>query len=218
MTRDETRNILMLIQAAYPNYHPQDKTVTIDLWTEMLSDYNYEQVSMALKAFISTDTNGFPPSIGQIISKIHSINTSVDLNEMEAWSLVSRALRNGYYNAEYEFNKLPSEVKKAIGSPSQLRNWAVTNEDSIENVIQSNFIRTYRSVLMKKQENARLPREIQLLISKIEKRTMLERESNVQAIEQHYQFQPTSIHAKAVFDEVKVHQDLEKLELDFLCQ
>ena len=202
MTRDETRNILMLIQAAYPNYHPQDKTVTIDLWTEMLSDYNYEQVSIALKAFISTDTNGFPPSIGQIISKIHSINTSVDLNEMEAWSLVSCALRNGYYNAEYEFNKLPSEVKKAIGSPSQLRNWAVMDEDSVENVIQSNFMRTYRSVLMRKQEKERLPREIQLLVSELEERTMLERKSNAKAIQQHYHFQPTSTRTKAVFDEI----------------
>ena len=47
MTRDEVINILMVIQAAYPNYKPQDKTVAVNTWYMMLKDYEKEVVEAA---------------------------------------------------------------------------------------------------------------------------------------------------------------------------
>ena len=38
MTREETIKALMTIQAAYPNYKPPDKTVTVNTW-HMISAY-----------------------------------------------------------------------------------------------------------------------------------------------------------------------------------
>lgn len=165
MTREKTQEILMSIQAAYPNYKPQDKTVTVNTWTTMLQDYTYEQVMTALKAYISTDTSGFAPSIGQLIDKMHMLNAPQELNEMEAWALVSKALRNGSYGAEQEFEKLPPLVQKAVGAPSQLRNWALTDMESVENVIQSNFMRTYRAVLKREQETSKLPSEVKQIMT-----------------------------------------------------
>ena len=83
---------------------------------------------------------------------------------MEAWALVSRAIRNGYYGAEKEFEKLPPLVQKAVGTPGQLRNWSQTDMESIENVVQSNFMRTYRTVVKSSQEIARMPENIRNLI------------------------------------------------------
>jgi hypothetical protein len=74
--------------------------------------------------------------------------------------LVSKAIRNGYYGAEEEFAKLPEVVKKAVGNPANLRAWAHTDEQSIENVVQSNFLRTYRVVVKRESENAKLPDSI----------------------------------------------------------
>ena len=147
MTREETQKILMVIQAAYPNYKPQDKSLTVNTWNEMLSDYSYQQVSAALKAYITSDKSGFAPGIGQIISKVNMLSKPQELNEMEAWSLVSKALRNGNYGAVEEFEKLPETVKEAVGSPENIRNWATSEYETIETVIQSNFIKTYRSVV-----------------------------------------------------------------------
>ena len=65
----------MMVQAAFPNYKPPDKTVAVNTWFLMLSDYPYQQVQMALKAYIATDTSGFAPSIGQIIDKMQMINS-----------------------------------------------------------------------------------------------------------------------------------------------
>ena len=165
MTRDETIELLMMVQAAFPNYKPPDKTVAVNTWFLMLSDYPYQQVQMALKAYIATDTSGFAPSIGQIIDKMQMINSHSEQNEMEAWSLVSKALRNGNYKSREEFEKLPDLVKEAVGSPENIHNWAQSDIKSIESVIQSNFIKSYRLVVSRQKEIQKLPKEIKDIIS-----------------------------------------------------
>ena len=165
MTRDETIELLMMVQAAFPNYKPPDKTVAVNTWFLMLADYPYQQVQMALKAYIATDTSGFAPSIGQIIDKMQMINSHAEQNEMEAWSLVSKALRNGNYKSREEFEKLPDLVKEAVGSPENLHNWAQADIKSVESVIQSNFIKSYRLVVNRQKEMQKLPKDIKAMIS-----------------------------------------------------
>lgn len=164
MTRDETIQILMMIQAAYPNYKPQDKTVTVNIWNKMLEEYNYDTVECALRAYISTDENGYAPSIGQIISKIHSIAEPQYDNESEAWGLVSKAIRNSSYHCVEEYNKLPPIVQKAVGTPEQLRIWAMDTEYN-EQVVSSNFRRTYRNEIARQKEINMMPKDIRNLIS-----------------------------------------------------
>lgn len=155
MTRDETKKIIRIIADSYPNYKPSDISETIDVWSMMLEEYPYNQIAMALKSYILTDTSGFAPSIGQLVNKLNC--SEPQLNEMEAWSLVSKAIRNGYYGAEEEFAKLPEVVQKAVGNPANLRAWSHTDEQSIENVVQSNFLRTYRVVVKRESEQCKLP-------------------------------------------------------------
>ena len=177
MNKQETIKILMIIQAAYPNYKVQNKEVTVELWGDMLIAYSYDQVASALKAYIATDTSGFAPSIGQIIDKVQTIERPCYMNEMEAWSLVSKALRNGYYGAEEEFAKLPPLVQKAVGHPGQLRNWATTDLESIENVVQSNFMRTYRAVVREDRQMNNMPADIKHQIEQNREQQMIETES-----------------------------------------
>lgn len=169
MTRDETIKLLMAIQSAYPNFKPPDKTVAVDTWYTMLRDMDYNVVQMGLRAYITSDTSGFAPSIGQLINTIYTIQNPQELNEMEAWFLVSRAIRNGYYGAVEEFNKLPPLVQKAVGSPDNLRNWALTDSKSIENVVQSNFMRTYRTVVNRENEIKKMPADVRTLIENVNK-------------------------------------------------
>lgn len=169
MTRDETIKLLMVIQSAYPNFKPPDKTVAVDTWHTMLKDMDYNVVQMGLRAYITSDTSGFAPSIGQLINTIYTIQNPQELNEMEAWFLVSRALRNGYYGAIEEFNKLPPLVQKAVGSPDNLRNWSQTDTNSIENVVQSNFIKTYRAVVNRENEIKKMPADVRTLIENVNK-------------------------------------------------
>lgn len=164
MTRDEAKRIVMIIKTAYPNYRPDDLTAAVNAWATILKDYDYNDVVTGLTAYITTDTTGFPPSMGQVIAKIHVVDEYTGLNEMEAWALVSKALRNGYYGAEKEFSALPPLVQKAVGTPDNLRNWATSDVESVENVIQSNFMRTYRTVIKRENEYKRLPENVRIAI------------------------------------------------------
>lgn len=163
MTRDETIKILMVIQAAYPNYKPPDKTVAVNVWAEMLSDIPYEKVSAAVKMYIQTDTSGFAPSVGDVRERVCDIFAKEDdLNETAAWSLVLKAIRRSTYYSEEEFAKLPATVQRAVASPKQLWEWA-TLEDvdgKTLTVIQSNFQRTFRMEQQRERERNKLSPDV----------------------------------------------------------
>lgn len=160
MTRDEAKKIVMVIASTYPNWHPPDMSLTVDAWASVLDCFTYQEISAALKAFIVSDTSGFAPAPGQIVGLLDRAANNQELSEMEAWALVSKAPRNGCYGAEQEFEKLPPLVQKVVGAPSQLRNWSQTDSESVENVIQSNFMRTYRYEVAKNREMRKIPQNL----------------------------------------------------------
>lgn len=157
MTREETTEALMIIQAAYPNFRVPDKTITINTWQRILEDYTHEQVESAIYAFICSDASGFAPSIGQVVEKIQMIQEPEMLSEMEAWHLVYKAICNANYHAEEEFGKLPAAVQRAVGNPANLREWAAMDANAVSSVIQSHVMRSYRTVTQRMREEAKLP-------------------------------------------------------------
>lgn len=150
----------------YPNYKPNNLSETVDVWQMMLDEYSYNQVSIALKAYVTSDTSGFAPSVGEIVAKIQLVSQPQELDGMAAWGLVSKALRNGTYGAVEEFNKLPLLVRQAVGMPDNLKNWSTSDYQTIETVIQSNFLRTYETVVKRANEINRMPDNIKSLIEK----------------------------------------------------
>ena len=167
MTREETIKILMVVQAAYPNYKPQDKTITVNLWTGMLEDFSYQQVEAALKAYIRTNKSGFAPSIGDIVDEVQMLFGDAQPNEVEAWELVWKAICNSGYHSEEEFEKLPELAKKSVGSSSQLRQWALSNvDDKTISYWKTDFQRLYRTFQQRERELEKLSPELLQLIQK----------------------------------------------------
>ena len=163
MTREETKKIIRIMCDCYPNYKPMDLSETVDVWNMMLSEHTYHRISMALKAYILTDNSGFAPSIGQLTEKAQALTSHPDMNEMEAWSLVSKAVRNSIYNSESEYEKFPDSIKRAVGSASQLRIWA-GDENYNEQVVSSNFMRSYRQVVAQKRDFEKLPSDVRKMV------------------------------------------------------
>lgn len=172
MTDKEARKIIAVLMVAYPNYKPINIDFTVSVWTDMLSDYSYLEVDMAIKAYISTDTSGFAPTIGQVIDKIKSITTPRQMTDAEAWSLVRKAISDSSYNATDRFNELPVTCQKAVGSPAQLRMWALDASYN-ENVVSSNFMRSYRTEVARQNELSRMPSEVRQIIDKINNNSKL---------------------------------------------
>ena len=148
MTRDETKKLVMTISAAFPNYKPDvPMSIVIDLWATQLEDCPYEVAMKALSDYIRSDTKGFAPSVGQIVSAISAQAHKNDLSDAEAWALVSRAASKAGYYAEEEFNKLPLLVQKAIGNAQALKEYAMMDLDEFQTVQKSLFQRTYRGLI-----------------------------------------------------------------------
>lgn len=179
MTRDEVKDIQMIIQAAYPNYNPPDKAITINTWLELLGDYTYEQVLAAVYAFIRTDRKGFAPSIGEIMEKLQLLFGERELNEEEAWAMVLKALRNSGYHAEEEYGKLPRPIQIAIASPKRLEELALMQNMNVT-VESSNFKRVYRTVIETERDIQKLPQNLQRLANK--NRDRLENPKLIKAI------------------------------------
>lgn len=171
-TDKETRKIIAVLMVAYPNYKPINIDFTVSVWTDILSDYCYSEVDMAIKAYISTDTSGFAPAIGQVIDKIKSITTPRQMTDAEAWALVRKAISDSSYNAKDRFNELPVTCQRAVGSPAQLRMWALDASYN-ENVVSSNFMRSYRTEVARQNELSRMPSEVRQIIEKINNNSKL---------------------------------------------
>lgn len=154
MEREEIKNIIAHMMAAYPNYKPNDLKFMVDKWTEMLKDYQYDVFKKALDKYILSDSTGFAPSIGQIIGMIDVPSSNEPL---EAWNLVRKAINNSTYHSEEEYAKLPVECQKAIGSASNLKEMAQMDWETVESVEQSHFIRSYQAVIKRMDEEKRLP-------------------------------------------------------------
>lgn len=203
MTVNDARKIIAVMLVSYPNFKPIDTELMATTWADMLNEYSYEQVSVALKCYITTDTSGFAPSIGQLIDKLKTVEQPQELNELQAWGLVRKAINNSGYHSEEEFAKLPPLVQKAVGTPGQLKQWGLSDIESMETVAQSNFMRTYRAVAKREDEVSRMPIEIRHLIQQNEPKIMIEYTS-VKAIEdKKMEWKPMSDEIKAKLEQLK---------------
>lgn len=200
---EEARKIIAVMMVSYPNFKPIDTEFMATTWADMLAEYTYEQVDMALRCYITSDKSGFAPSIGQIVDKIKTVSEPQQLNELEAWGLVDKAIRNSGYHAEEEFAKLPPIIQKAVGSPSQLRNWGMTDIDSIETVAQSNFMRTYRAVAKREDEISRMPLQIRQMIQDNEPKKIIENNSTKVLEDKQENYKPMPDEVKAKFEQLK---------------
>lgn len=172
MTRQDTLMLMSLLRAAYPQYYAKqgvdDAKAAVNLWHMMFQDDDAQLVSAAVKAFISTDTKGFPPVVGQIKAKLDMIMREAygggELTPMEAWAKVQKAIRNSYYNAEAEFAKLPDTIQAVIGGPSQLHDYAMMDSETVNSVIASNFQRSFTARRDHVTEMRMLPGDVKAFI------------------------------------------------------
>lgn len=167
MTRKDCAGVLAILQSEYPqSFSKLDDTMMtakINLWAEMFSEDDPQLVFAAVKAILTGDRE-FAPNIGQIREKMHQLSNPDALTETEAWALVSKACQNGIYGYKTEFDKLPPEVQAAVGSPEMLKAWANMDEDEVQSVVASNFMRSYKIHAKRKKERDMLPESVKALI------------------------------------------------------
>lgn len=171
MNLKEAAQILSVLKAAYPNSYQgmkdDDIDVAIKLWARTFKDKPYPDVAMAVDAIICTNITNFTPSLGEVMARIIKNATGPDMTEMEAWELVYKAIKNSAWHAQEEFSKLPPTLQQCVGSPEMLQSWAGMPADTVQSVIQSNFMRTFKSRKATDYEQQALPEAVRAKILKL---------------------------------------------------
>ena len=164
MDRYQTTLVLSVLKAAYPhafqNMSKADGEAMLNLWATMFHDESYEEVNAAVTLLIATRTVGYSPTVGEVKEQIRKLHHTNDIDEAYAWTLVSKASRNGSYHSVEEFNKLPPVVQRAVGSPEQLKQWAAMDAETVESVVASNFKRAFRVQVERDAELEKLPSQV----------------------------------------------------------
>lgn len=167
----ETAKLMAVLETAYPMFYAkktqQEREDAIRLWAEMFADEPGEVVAMAVKALIKSRVSTFPPGIGEIAEKIRQITQPEEMTELEAWSLVRKAVGNSNYNSGEEFAKLPPVLQRLVGAPSQLREWAAMDSETLNSVVASNFQRSYKVRAKNERDYLALPSSVKTFMASL---------------------------------------------------
>ena len=174
MTTEQMTAILAVISEAYQRFQAGKPPEAIDraiaFWTSMFDGDDPALVTAAVKAFIATDTKGFPPVVGQIKALMREISRPEEMSEYEAWDMVMKVVANpGYHPRERKekFDGLPAAIRRIVGSPSRIHEWGMLPSADLETVVASNFMRSYRAVAEKQRLYDALPADVKNLAEAI---------------------------------------------------
>ena len=167
MTKAETSKIMAILRVAYPGYYRDtsdaDAKAAINLWHTMLGNHPYNLVEAAIYSCIAASK--WPPTVAEVNAEITQLTGPEEMTEMEAWSLVAKALTNSGYEAKKEFEALPRPIQRVLGSPAILREWAMLPAREVQTVVASNFQRSYRAKIEAERKELVSPAIVKGMIS-----------------------------------------------------
>jgi len=154
--------IVLTLKSVYSYSGFLETPQAIKIWYETLKDINYEVMNKVVAAYIASESK--TPTPADLRKKAMEILTADDMSEMEAWAIVSKALRDSTYHAKERFDEFPEKIKKAVGSAEVLRAWG-QDDNYCENVAQSHFIKVYRTVTEREKTQMMIPENVRKAIT-----------------------------------------------------
>ena len=173
MTRKETVVIITLLAGNYESFAKRTQTdeqvkIILDTWYECLGDLDYKLVLQAVKKTIIESP--YPPTIHDIRKNaVELIKPSTQRTAIEAWEEAYKMICSGSYMTQEEFDKHSPEVKKFFGSTTQLKAYA-TNVDFNMDVVRSNFLKQYETIVERENKQKLLPEQMQQFIGELSKK------------------------------------------------
>ena len=172
----EATQIVAMIET---NWQPFKNTnAAVKLWASAFAEDPYELVNTAVMAMIQTDASEFLPNVAKVRRKMHDIIYGDRMSETEAWLTIKNSLPEAQEGpetlkgAKSAWQKLPEDVQKLV-TPRQLLEWNSVESSTLDTVIQSNFMRSYRDVSDRRYSKEALPKETLKAISAIRQATGL---------------------------------------------
>lgn len=170
MTELDAKQVLQICKINWPQsfqkLNAEEMRAMLDLWTEMFKDDSATLVKAAVKTIIAAGNREFAPNVGAIKEQMRKLTAGAEeMTEAEAWAKIRKAISNGYYGAEQEFEKLPPLCRTVVGSPQQLREWSTMDSETVHSVVSSNVQRAYKTIQRRERESAKVPEDIKARFS-----------------------------------------------------
>lgn len=170
MTELDAKQVLQICKINWPQsfqkLNAEEMRAMLELWTEMFKDDSATLVKAAVKTIIAAGNREFAPNVGAIKEQMRKLTAGAEeMTEAEAWAKIRKAISNGYYGAEQEFEKLPPLCKTVVGSPQQLREWSTMDSETVHSVVSSNVQRAYKTIQQRERESAKVPEDIKARFS-----------------------------------------------------
>ena len=174
MEKEDVKKLLMTMEVTFPNFNIKSEQLgfTLNAWYEALKNYESSEVMMAYQTYLNTVSSPFAPSVSQLIGLIYTPREMANMDVSEAWALVRNAIGKGAYNSKAEFEKLPEQVQRTVGSAEQLHLWAI-DEDYNNEVVMALFQKNYKAICERNNTEQRLPAEARLRLEEIRKNNMI---------------------------------------------
>lgn len=160
MNEIETMKIIAMLET---NWQPmKDQEAAYELWASAFEDEPFELVRAAVMALIQTDPGEFRPTVAKVRRKMHDLLYGRRISEAEAWQLVKGCLHEAQSEPETlggarrAWKRLPEDIQKLV-TPRQLLDWNSVETGTLDTVIQSNFMRSYRDVTDRRYEKEAIP-------------------------------------------------------------
>lgn len=168
MNKDQVIAILKILKTSYPKFYSdmskEDMLNTIDLWSEMFAHENPALVVAAVKNLINTFK--WPPTIADVKDEMYKLTQTETETPVEMWNKIKAAMSRASYYAQEEFEKLPEVAKKFVGSPNQLREWALS-VDYNDGVTKGQFFKQYEILKQREKDNKLMLPSTQKLIKNL---------------------------------------------------
>ncbi len=165
MEKEHIIKVLGTLKTAYPrfyaNMNKDEAEETIALWYEMFKNDDPRLVISAVKKLI-TELQ-FPPTIADVKQAMYKLVDKTE-TDIELWNKFERAVSNSIYHAGEEFKKLPGVVQKFVGSPNQLREYALMDSDVVHSVIKGQFLKQIDILKTRLREMAFLTKGLRIIL------------------------------------------------------
>lgn len=165
MNRDDAKKVLFILEDNYPstyrNMITEQKIRQIDNYLEFFEEYDTPIIVVALKNYIKS--NQYPPTIAGLQEQLDLITGKND-TDAELFALIEKACKNGYYGHKEEFEKLPKECQRWLGSSETLKSFAQMPEKDIASVVRGEFLKSIGQIKKSEIAQRSISPELKLII------------------------------------------------------
>lgn len=164
MTRKEFGSLVSVIRGVYLDDEFLSDTESAEIWYSFLKDISFAEAKIAVTKLAATSK--WAPKIADIIEQVkllHEIVVDGD-GDAELWSLIVKASKNSTYGAVEEFEKLPEECKRFLGSPTVLKDFGQIDPNTLQTVVKSQFLKLIPTIRKRTDYSNGLPMEVRQAI------------------------------------------------------